>query len=254
MKTTTALLVLLAAAAPASAQTERQKTMMRIDQRLKQEFPGFLRSMVESGRESARAEIAKVGPLRPLTFEEEVAALARRLPTGPEVNGRLREVLQSPAGPNLVRDLMQVFRLESTGAAVARFFDSTRDGRLRLKEEYLDAALLLLEPRGPKPAPVPMARQAWLGIEQGDLNPRQREAAGLKGLIGVKIHALVPGGPAEKSGLKAGDVLAAAAGRDLTEESLRAVLEAAAPGSEIEFTVVREKQKIQVKVKLGQRP
>lgn len=86
-------------------------------------------------------------------------------------------------------------------------------------------------------------RRAYLGltIEQGQGH-------------GVRVLAVTPDGPAERAGVKAGDVLETVAGVSLGEvplETLRSVLQSLEPGERIEFTLKRAGQTQTVSIEVG---
>jgi len=72
---------------------------------------------------------------------------------------------------------------------------------------------------------------------------------------GATQPAIIAGGPAEKAGLKEGDVITAVEGQAIdTEHPLDLVLSGYAPGQTIDLTVVRGGQTMHVKLTLGTRP
>lgn len=67
-----------------------------------------------------------------------------------------------------------------------------------------------------------------------------------------KIESLVPGQPAEKAGLKAGDEILAIDGKKLTEAgALRAALKDKNPGDVVEITIIRDGKEQKIKVDLA---
>lgn len=100
-------------------------------------------------------------------------------------------------------------------------------------QECLDQMRAKLEARG------------WLGIEAD------------WGKDATKVTRVIPGGPAEAAGLKAGDVLVAINGVALAEENkekLYAVKKGMVPGAEVTYTVKRAGAKQQVAVTLSHMP
>ncbi len=72
---------------------------------------------------------------------------------------------------------------------------------------------------------------------------------------GVKLTEVVVGGPAQKAGLKVGDLIAALDKKPLTEQSQFAELtRGRRPGDQVTLTVVRGKAKTDVVVSLAERP
>jgi putative serine protease PepD len=88
-------------------------------------------------------------------------------------------------------------------------------------------------------------KRGYLGVETGDA------ATG----TGAILAAVVPGGPADRAGLRAGDRVVSIAGRDVTESSdIATAVAAAKPGARIEVGVRRGDSRRTVTVKLGTRP
>jgi serine protease Do len=77
----------------------------------------------------------------------------------------------------------------------------------------------------------------------------------LNGDIELEIGEFSPQSPAEKAGLKIGDVIVAIDGKKITKRSeLSSYLKKKKPGDEVTIEVEREKKPLSVKVKLGKRP
>jgi serine protease DegQ len=96
--------------------------------------------------------------------------------------------------------------------------------------------------------------RGWFGVEVADISPELAESLGLKGTRGAIIGAIERGSPAEKSGMKLGDVIVAVAGKPVTNVS--ATLEAIAavlPGKSVPVKVVRRSQEVSLDVMVGKR-
>ena len=97
--------------------------------------------------------------------------------------------------------------------------------------------------------------RGWFGVEVADISPELAESLGLKsGTRGAIVGAIERGSPAEKSGMKLGDVIVAVGGRPVTNVS--ATLEAIAgvpPGKSIPVRVVRRTQELNLDVMVGKR-
>ena len=99
---------------------------------------------------------------------------------------------------------------------------------------------------GPEAAP---SGKPYLGISLDDLGDDELKALGLKG--GVKVGEVR--GPAEKAGLKAGDILVELDGEAVTEDKLGDLVGRHKPGDTLTATVVRAKKRESVKIVLGER-
>jgi S1-C subfamily serine protease len=114
-------------------------------------------------------------------------------------------------------------------------------------------------------------RYAWIGISTQTLTPSIAAQAGMAVESGAAVQCIVPGSPAARAGLKAGDDelraqgLPFAAGGDVvvaindetvtTSEDLgRIVASSLFPGETVSFTIIRDGKRIAVPVVLGDRP
>ncbi len=88
-------------------------------------------------------------------------------------------------------------------------------------------------------------RVPYLGIQAEDMPESS---------MGARIKKVTPGSPAEKGGLKAGDVVVKFGGRVvLSVADIKGLLFQKAQGDEIEVTVLRNEEEVQLKVKLGKK-
>ena len=72
---------------------------------------------------------------------------------------------------------------------------------------------------------------------------------------GATLPAIAPGSPAEKAGLKAGDIILAIEGTTVdSEHPLDALLTSYAPGQAVKLTILRDGKQLDVNVTLGTRP
>jgi serine protease Do len=124
------------------------------------------------------------------------------------------------------------------------------DGRLvGLNALRLEGGLILAvsATEGVKERALRMARgeassRARLGVAVAPprLARRMRRAVGLPEREGLLVRAVEDGGPADSAGIERGDLLVAAAGRELAGvDALYEVLDAVSPGDTIDLTVVR---------------
>jgi S1-C subfamily serine protease len=114
------------------------------------------------------------------------------------------------------------------------------------------------------------AEYAYIGVSTQSLYPQLAEKLGLDTDFGGLIAEVVPGGPAQKAGLKGGDekltfqgapyrtggdVILQVEGHDVVEEDDLANLVAEhQPGEKVELTILRGGKEEKVSVTLGQRP
>ncbi len=88
-----------------------------------------------------------------------------------------------------------------------------------------------------------------LPLDHGALVSRARNGTG------ETLDAVVSGGPAEKAGVREGDIIVAVDGRDIdAEHPLDLVLAGFAPGQAVDLTIVRGSSTMTLPVTLGTRP
>jgi serine protease Do len=97
--------------------------------------------------------------------------------------------------------------------------------------------------------------RGWLGVSVQSLTPDLARSLNLSSNKGALVAQVVKGGPAEKAGLKSGDVVVKLNNQPVTtaNELTRAV-GAFAPGSKIGLETIRDGQPKSFKLKVGQRP
>ena len=109
-------------------------------------------------------------------------------------------------------------------------------------------------------APAADAREwSWLGVRIRDLSEQEMEEIaarhGIREGFGVVIVEVIAGAPAEKAGLRAGDIVVAFGDRPVTETRLLQRLIAGAPvGAESRLTVLRAEGRQRVPVTLAVMP
>lgn len=95
--------------------------------------------------------------------------------------------------------------------------------------------------------------RGFLGVQVDPLSPEVAEALGLKkDARGVIVNVVTPGGPAEKAGVKRGDVILSINGHSVTStQELRLLVAQLRPDSDAEIVCVRDNKEKTLKVKLG---
>jgi serine protease DegS len=99
------------------------------------------------------------------------------------------------------------------------------------------------------------ALRGWLGVEAQDLTPALAESFGLKGTSGAIIAGVQANGPAEKAGLRPGDIVVEVANTKIADS--RALINAIAsnpPRSKLSIKFHREGKTQSVDVTVGERP
>lgn len=97
--------------------------------------------------------------------------------------------------------------------------------------------------------------RGWLGLNIADLDPDLADALGIPGRNGVRVDQAQKGSPAEKAGVKAGDVVLAIDDAVVTGASdLRNRVAANRPGTKIRLKILRDGKETAIDVVLGTLP
>jgi len=116
--------------------------------------------------------------------------------------------------------------------------------------------------------PINMARQVmnqliktgkilrgYLDLYPQDINEELAKALKLKGTEGAMVAQVPAGGPADKAGVKQGDVITAYSGKKISgANELRNAVAQTPPGTSVTITLVRNGKEMDVKAVLGERP
>ena len=97
--------------------------------------------------------------------------------------------------------------------------------------------------------------RGWIGIESQDITPELAASFGLARDSGAIIAGVVRGGPADRAGIKPGDILLGVEGKPVatTAEMLNLIAQLA-PGQKAKMTVIRKDREATVNVTVGKRP
>lgn len=96
--------------------------------------------------------------------------------------------------------------------------------------------------------------RGWLGVTVQSIDDKIAEGLGLENEEGALIADVVKGDPADKAGVKAGDVVVAINGRPVKDSrELINVIGGYEPNATVKLTVVRDGKKREIPVKLGLR-
>ncbi len=94
--------------------------------------------------------------------------------------------------------------------------------------------------------------RGWLGLSIDDVDPELAEALNIPGRNGARVMQVVPGAPAEKAGVKSGDIVLSIAGQTVTGSAdLRNRVAAERPGTKIVVKVLRESKELDIPIVLG---
>jgi len=97
--------------------------------------------------------------------------------------------------------------------------------------------------------------RGWIGVGVQEINPELAALFKIPSAKGVLVSHIERGGPAERAGLKPGDVLLAVDERPVTDTTAMLNLVAALkPGRQVKLKVLREQSEANMAVTIGRRP
>ena len=96
--------------------------------------------------------------------------------------------------------------------------------------------------------------RGWFGIEVAPITPELAESFGLKSTEGAIVGAIERGSPADKGGVKLGDVLVFVDGKPVADQvSAQNAIAEATPGKTVPVRVRRHNQELELHVVVGKR-
>jgi S1-C subfamily serine protease len=97
--------------------------------------------------------------------------------------------------------------------------------------------------------------RGWIGVEVQEITPAIAESFKLQNVRGALIAGVLRGGPADKAGVKPGDVLVEIEGKPVGDPSAMLNLIAAlAPGTAAKMKLKRQGQDVDASITVGRRP
>ncbi|HVW52592.1 MAG TPA: Do family serine endopeptidase [Trinickia sp.] len=96
--------------------------------------------------------------------------------------------------------------------------------------------------------------RGWIGVEPQDVTPAIAESFGLE-QRGTIVAGVLQGGPADKAGIKPGDVLLDVNGEEITDTTrLLNLIAQIKPGTQAKVKLMRKRKEVDVTVTIGKRP
>jgi Do/DeqQ family serine protease len=97
--------------------------------------------------------------------------------------------------------------------------------------------------------------RGWIGVEVQEITPPVAESFHLGSTRGALIAGVLRGGPADKAGIKPGDVLLEVQGRPVSDPtSMLNLIAALPPGSSARMKLRRQEREIEAEISVGRRP
>ena len=97
--------------------------------------------------------------------------------------------------------------------------------------------------------------RGYIGISPQDITPELAESLKLKLARGALVAQVVRGSPADKAGVKAGDVITAIEGKGIQDSVVAmAVIAGLKPGKDVKFQMTRSEKAIDIAINVAKRP
>jgi serine protease DegQ len=97
--------------------------------------------------------------------------------------------------------------------------------------------------------------RGWIGVAVQELTPELAESFKLGNVQGVLISEVMRGSPADKAGIRAGDILTAVDDHTLADSSaMLETISGLTPGKVVVLKLLRNQETVVVQVKVGKRP
>jgi serine protease DegQ len=97
--------------------------------------------------------------------------------------------------------------------------------------------------------------RGWIGVESQEITPELAASFGLQRQSGAIIAGVVRNGPADKGGVKPGDILLSVDGKPVADtNSMLNLIAQLVPGGKAKMTVLRKNKETTLNVTVGKRP
>lgn len=97
--------------------------------------------------------------------------------------------------------------------------------------------------------------RGWLGVSMQDMTEELADSFKLSNATGALIAGVLKDGPADRAGIRAGDIMIAIEGEPVFNSSeLLNRVAALAPGATAIVTIIRDKKEMDIQIKVGVRP
>ena len=216
--------LLIAGATAAEAQDDGGA---RLKKRLDQEFNAAITRTRQSLRDYVLKELADAG-IGAASLSAQIERFARSL-VDDDLHNRLKKLLLSPQGKELVQEFMDSQNMQSLDSLIEAYFEKNKNGKHAVREEFEEVLAQMLDSIAP-----PAAGSIGIDLLIDKANPDSK---------GLRVAGVTEGGPAAAAGLKAGDLILSVGGRELTSRNVEEIMKSLKPGQEVKIVYERDKVK-----------
>ncbi len=97
--------------------------------------------------------------------------------------------------------------------------------------------------------------RGWIGVEPQDITPELAESFGLEKTSGTIIAGVLKGGPADRAGIKPGDILLSVSNTPVSDTiSMLNLIAQLTPGEKVRLNVLRKSRELPLDIVVGKRP
>ncbi len=97
--------------------------------------------------------------------------------------------------------------------------------------------------------------RGWIGVEVQEVTPELAQSFNLRDSSGALIAGVMRGSPADRAGIKPGDILVGIAGKAVADsQAMLALIAEQTPGQSVKVKLRREAKDLEVDVAVGKRP
>ena len=97
--------------------------------------------------------------------------------------------------------------------------------------------------------------RGWIGVEAQEITPELAESFRLSTTTGALIAGVLKGSPADRAGVKPGDILISIDGRPVSDPTaMLNIVASLTPGRRASVKIRREQKDVDLQVEVGKRP
>lgn len=198
-----------------------------------------------------RQELSRAGAVSPAAAWEKLLADAalRLVPDG--VTGDVKKACENRVRRQRLAEALAKAIPGDPGRGAEGLFETDERGLMRVRAKAEDQVKKALAASGATATPPATGRRASLRFDADPaFTDEDRKKLGLEAGIGVRVGGVTPDGPAEKAGLKVGDVVLKIGMKDFPSDraEARELIQSLKPGEEADMLVLRDGERITLKI------